>query len=63
MGAEEPDSCPHDSTGRVTDWPVSPAPDEASALKPATGKHPASQLLLTSSDGGGTQKRFPNQGP
>lgn len=63
MGAEDPDSRPHASTGRVTDWPVSTAPDEAPALKPATRKHPASQLLLTSSDGGGTQKPFPDQGP
>lgn len=63
MGAEDPDSCSLASTGRVTDWPVSTAPDEASALKPATQKHPASRLfLLTSSDGGGTQKSFPDQG-
>lgn len=59
VGAEDPDSRLH--ARRMTDWPVSTAPDEASTLKPATGKHRASQLFLTFCDGGGTQKSFPDQ--
>lgn len=61
VGAEDPDFRPHASMGRMTDWSVSTAPDEALTLKPATGKHRASQLFLTFCDGGGTRKSFPDQ--